>query len=158
MLQCTNKHTNPAMEMYFDVHVCKHTWYICKNLPPTPPHSLRSHRTVNNPRNYKTSNMPYDDCELTRGVTFEELPETEFSRHVDSVKHGWVRLQPYNQVCRTNYNRSIMQVCSLDMFPFSFRRSPKHFYEIRRRWKNSSAVMTMSGLRVSRKLVSKGQK
>ena len=42
--------------------------------------------------------MPNDDCELTQGVTYEELPETEFSRHVDSVKHGWVRLQPYNQV------------------------------------------------------------
>ena len=42
--------------------------------------------------------MPYDDCELTEGVTYEVLPENEFTKQIPSFSQGFVRLQPYNQV------------------------------------------------------------
>ena len=87
-------HTRPQLSVYIPHLLMHKAWYICHE------------RASNSPRNNKTSNMPYDDCELTQGVTFEELRETEFSQHVDSVKHGWVRLQPYNQV--EWINRSFM--------------------------------------------------
>ena len=41
--------------------------------------------------------MPYDDCELTEGVTYEVLPDTEFTKQIPSYSQGFVRLRPYNQ-------------------------------------------------------------
>ena len=47
--------------------------------------------------------MPYDDCELTEGVTYEVLPENEFTKQIPSFSQGFVRLQPYNQVTHLMY-------------------------------------------------------
>ncbi len=35
---------------------------------------------------------------LSNGVTFETLEDTEFSKNVGTVKNGYVRILPYNQV------------------------------------------------------------
>ena len=48
--------------------------------------------------------MSYDDCELTDGVTYEVLPENEFTKQVPSFSKGFVRLQPYNQVTHQQFN------------------------------------------------------
>ena len=42
--------------------------------------------------------MSSDDCQLSDGVTYEALPENEFTRQIPSFSRGFVRLQPYNQV------------------------------------------------------------
>ena len=36
--------------------------------------------------------------ELSDGVTYEVLPESDFTRQTRSIKHGLVKLLPYNQV------------------------------------------------------------
>ena len=39
-----------------------------------------------------------EDFELSEGVTYEVLPESDFTRQTRSIKHGLVKLHPYNQV------------------------------------------------------------
>ena len=38
------------------------------------------------------------DFELSDGVTYEVLPESDFTMQTNSIKHGLVKLLPYNQV------------------------------------------------------------
>ena len=42
--------------------------------------------------------MPYDECELSEGMTYEVLPENEFMRQLPSYTNGTIRLHPYNEV------------------------------------------------------------
>ena len=42
--------------------------------------------------------MSNGDCELSEGVTYEVLPENEFTKQIPSFLQGFVKLQPYNQV------------------------------------------------------------
>ena len=47
--------------------------------------------------------MSNDDCQLSDGVTYEALPENEFTRQIPSFSRGFVRLQPYNQVRKGSF-------------------------------------------------------
>ena len=38
------------------------------------------------------------DYELSEGVTYEVLPESDCTRQTRAIKHGLVKLLPYNQV------------------------------------------------------------
>ena len=46
------------------------------------------------------NNMPFDDCELSEGVSYEVLQENKFTRQISSYTNGFVRLHPNNQVAK----------------------------------------------------------
>ena len=53
--------------------------------------------------------MSNDDCQLSDGVTFEALPENEFTRQIPSFSRGFVRLHPYNQVRKGSFSNNVWQ-------------------------------------------------
>ena len=44
--------------------------------------------------------MPFEDYKLTEGVTYEVLPENDFTKQIPSYTNGFIRLHPYNQVMK----------------------------------------------------------
>ena len=78
--------------------------------------------------------MSYDDCELTDGVTYEVLPENEFTKQIPSFSKGFVRLQPYNQVthqhakdiCVARFTESRSKMPGLpEVFPTSPKKAER---------------------------------
>ena len=62
--------------------------------------------------------MSNDDCQLSDGVTYEALPENEFTRQIPSFSRGFVRLQPYNQVGKVSVTKDVWKLAEfLDPLP-----------------------------------------
>ena len=78
--------------------------------------------------------MSYDDCELTDGVTYEVLPENEFTKQIPSFSKGFVRLQPYNQVTHQHAKDIYVSIDSPSPVP-KFQVFPKCFLPHQKRLK-----------------------
>ena len=73
--------------------------------------------------------MAFDDCELSKGVSYEVLQENEFTRQISSYTNGFVRLHPYNQVAG---QQMLENSLNLTAYYNQIQGIPKMFSEIRK--------------------------